>query len=81
MTPTATTPRNTRAVAVSGASPAFIIASCQAVAMAITATIDRSMPRPITTTPMPTARMPSTDTERRMATRLFGARKPLRNTA
>ena len=44
--------------------------------MAMMATAERSMPRPMMTMAMPSARMPSTETERTIATRLSGATKP-----
>ena len=61
--------------------PLFSICRYQATDMAMMATAERSMPRPMMTTAMPTARMPSTLTLRTMATRLSTARKPGRPSA
>ena len=44
--------------------------------IAIIATIDRSMPRPMITTAIPSAMIPSTETERTTASRFATVRKP-----
>ena len=56
--------------------PSFSSCRYQATDIAMTATVDRSMPRPMMTIAMPSARMPSTETERTMEIRLAEVKKP-----
>ena len=60
--------------------PSFSICRYQATDMAMIATTERSMPRPMMIIAMPTARMPSTLTLRTIATRLSAEKKPRRPT-
>ena len=80
MSPMAMTPASTRTRAVPPDMPSFSICRYQATDMAMIATIDRSMPRPMMMIAMPTARMPSTLTLRTIATRLSAVKKPPRPT-
>ncbi len=79
--PIRTTPPSASNSAEVSEVPSFSIWRYQATDMAMMATAERSIPRPMMTTAMPTARMPSTLTLRTMATRLSTARNPWRVSA